>query len=62
MSEELDVAVVGAGPYGLAVAAHLRAVNRDVRVFGETFHFWRTQTPVGMVLPSDRPLLNSVRS
>jgi cation diffusion facilitator CzcD-associated flavoprotein CzcO len=57
MSEQLDVAVVGAGPYGLAAAAHLRAVNRDVRVFGETFHFWRTQTPSGMVLRS--PYLGS---
>jgi thioredoxin reductase len=57
MSEQLDVAVVGAGPYGLAAAAHLRGVNRDVRIFGETFHFWRTQTPARMVLRS--PYLGS---
>ena len=31
-----DVAIVGAGPYGLSTAAHLKAANGlDIRVFGE---------------------------
>ncbi len=51
-TDEIDIAIVGAGPYGLAAAAHLRAARRDVRVFGEVFDFWRTQTPIGMVLRS----------
>lgn len=52
MSIDVEVAVVGAGPYGLATAAHLRAAGRHVRVFGEPLEFWRTQTPVGMWLRS----------
>ncbi len=57
MTDETDIAVIGAGPYGLAAAAHLRAASHEVRVFGETLHFWRTQTPIGMVLRS--PYLGS---
>ena len=48
-----DVAVIGAGPYGLSAAAHLRAVNGlNVRVFGEPMSFWDRQMPVGMLLRS----------
>lgn len=45
-------AVVGAGPYGLAVASHLRAAGVDVRIFGKVMDFWRNQMPVGMKLRS----------
>jgi len=48
-----DVAVIGAGPYGMSVAAHLRAVKGlDVRVFGEPMLFWERKMPVGMLLRS----------
>ena len=48
-----DVAIVGAGPYGLSAAAHLRRANGlDVRVLGEPMSFWRDQMPVGMLLRS----------
>jgi len=47
-----DVAIIGAGPYGLAAAAHLRAVNVSVRVFGEAMSFWRRHMPSGMKLRS----------
>jgi cation diffusion facilitator CzcD-associated flavoprotein CzcO len=51
----VDVAVVGAGPYGLAVAAHLRAVEGvRVHVFGEPMAFWERQMPAGMLLRSPR--------
>jgi FAD-dependent urate hydroxylase len=49
--EQLDVAIVGAGPYGLSVAAHLPEVR--VRVFGEPMHTWRTRMPPDMLLRSD---------
>jgi cation diffusion facilitator CzcD-associated flavoprotein CzcO len=45
------VAIVGAGPYGLSVAAHLPAGR--VRVFGEPMHTWRTRMPPDMLLRSD---------
>jgi lysine/ornithine N-monooxygenase len=51
MAEECDVAVVGAGPYGLAVAAHLRAHETDIRVFGEPMAAW-AEMPRGMLLRS----------
>jgi len=47
-----DVAIIGAGPYGLAAAAHFRAVNVSVRVFGEAMSFWRRNMPTGMKLRS----------
>src|SRR5438046_9961149 len=48
-----DVAIVGAGPYGLSAAAHLRAANGlDVRVFGEPMSFWERHMPKGMLLRS----------
>ena len=48
-----DVAVIGAGPYGLSGATHLRAANGlVVRVFGEPMSFWERHVPAGMLLRS----------
>jgi FAD-dependent urate hydroxylase len=48
-----DVAIIGAGPYGLAAAAHLRTVKGlDVRSFGEPMSFWERNMPIGMLLRS----------
>lgn len=44
------VAVVGAGPYGLAAACHLQAARVRLRVFGETMESWRAHMPDGMLL------------
>ncbi|MFD7816970.1 FAD-dependent oxidoreductase [Streptomyces sp. NPDC059785] len=46
------VAVIGAGPFGLSTAAHLRARGIPVRVFGETMVSWREHMPEGMLLKS----------
>ena len=47
-----DVAVVGAGPYGLSAAVRLRSVDGlGVRVFGEPMSFW-SGMPAGMLLRS----------
>ncbi len=49
-----DVAIVGAGPYGLSAAAHLRTVKGlEVRVFGEPMSFWDQNMPIGMFLRSN---------
>ncbi len=54
-SSTCDVVVLGAGPYGLAVAAHLLVVDGlRVRVFGESMSFWERQMPLGMLLRSPR--------
>ena len=48
-----DIAIVGAGPYGLSAAAHLEAANGvKVRVFGEPMSFWEQHMPRGMFLRS----------
>jgi len=48
------VSILGAGPYGLAVAAHLRAAGIDATVFGEPMSFWSDNMPAGMLLRSPR--------
>ena len=50
--ERCDVAIVGAGPYGLAAAAHLRAADVPIRIFGDPLSFWRGNMPAGMKLRS----------
>ncbi len=47
----VDVAIIGAGPYGLALAAHLRARNVEHRIFGPPMQAWRSMSP-GMHLKS----------
>jgi cation diffusion facilitator CzcD-associated flavoprotein CzcO len=54
LRDACDVAVIGAGPYGLAVAAHLKAAGIPTRVFGEAMSFWRQNMPKGMKLRSSR--------
>lgn len=48
-----DVAVVGAGPYGLSIAAHLRAKGTEFRVFGNPMQTWLNHMPQGMRLKSE---------
>jgi thioredoxin reductase len=53
MTEIVDVAIIGAGPYGLSIAAHLAGRGVDFRIFGNPMHTWRTSMPEGMVLKSE---------
>ena len=48
-----DVVIVGAGPYGLSLAAHLAASDVDVLVFGPSMKTWRDGMPAGMKLKSE---------
>ena len=47
-----QVTVIGAGPYGLATAAHLTAAGIPARVLGEPMEGWRRRMPAGMYLKS----------
>ncbi|MFF3643529.1 NAD(P)-binding domain-containing protein [Streptomyces sp. NPDC002564] len=44
------VVVIGAGPYGLSAAAHLRARGLPVRIFGAPVASWSRRMPAGMLL------------
>ena len=53
MTISTNVAIIGAGPYGLSIAAHLRAHGIEHRIFGSPMLGWRTQMPKGMFLKSE---------
>ena len=53
MSAVLDVAIVGAGPYGLSIAAHLQSHGISTAIFGPPMEIWRQHMPKGMLLKSD---------
>lgn len=52
----MDVAstIVGAGPYGLSIAAYLRAARRPFELFGTPMESWQRFMPEGMLLKSER--------
>ena len=52
MSDDTDVAIVGAGPYGLSLAAHLKGAGVSYRQFGLPMNLWRSYMPAGMFLKS----------
>src|SRR5579872_2469041 len=51
---DLDVLIIGAGPYGLSAGAYLKARGLAVRVYGEAMEFWANKMPAGMLLRSPR--------
>jgi len=53
IAEVCHVAVIGAGPYGLSTAAHLRSRDVPFRIFGSPMHTWRAHMPGGMFLKSE---------
>jgi cation diffusion facilitator CzcD-associated flavoprotein CzcO len=50
-SSSVDVAIVGAGPYGLSLATHLSARRVEHRIFGMPMETW-SKMPPGMCLKS----------
>ncbi|MEV4257873.1 NAD(P)-binding domain-containing protein, partial [Spirillospora sp. NPDC049652] len=48
-----ETVVVGAGPYGLSVAAHLLDAGMDCRIIGTPMRFWHDNMPEGMFLKSE---------
>ena len=57
-TSDTEVVIIGAGPYGLSAAAHLRSAGVDVRVFGRPMQFWAEKMPAGMLLRSPRVASN----
>jgi FAD-dependent urate hydroxylase len=52
MPTHTPAVVIGAGPYGLSVAANLSARGTQPRVFGSVMSSWRRHMPAGMCLKS----------
>lgn len=53
MKEDHHVIIIGAGPYGLSAAAHLRNIpGLQTRIFGQPMSFWEQNMPAGMLLRS----------
>jgi len=53
LNESPEVAIIGAGPYGLSIAAHLRQQGVTFRIFGHPMQTWLTRMPRGMLLKSE---------
>ena len=49
----IDTVIVGSGPYGLSLAAHLRHAGVSFRIFGRPMDSWVSHMPKGMLLKSD---------
>ena len=53
MTAVMDVTLVGAGPYGLSVGAHLAGIaGLDLQILGKPMHSWSHRMPQGMQLKS----------
>ena len=53
MGAIVDTAIIGPGPYGLSVAAHLNKYRIPYRIFGQPMHSWLKMMPKGMCLKSE---------
>ncbi len=49
-SNHTDFLVIGAGPFGLAMAAQAQALGVDHILVGQPMSFWKQHMPAGMVL------------
>ena len=48
-----NIVIIGAGPYGLSIAAHLSARGIEHRIFGGPMANWQHKMPRGMLLKSE---------
>jgi thioredoxin reductase len=53
MVRAIDLAIVGAGPYGLSLGAHVADAGANFKVFGSPMAVWRNHMPSGMFLKSE---------
>lgn len=53
MQSDCKVAIIGAGPNGLSLAAHLKQQGVEFRIFGRAMETWDSRMPKGMLLKSD---------
>ncbi|SFT05353.1 NAD(P)-binding domain-containing protein [Paenibacillus sp. BC26] len=46
----VDLAIIGAGPYGISLAAHAKAAGLSYALLGQPMHFWKEQMPQTMFI------------
>jgi thioredoxin reductase len=56
-----QVAVIGAGPFGLSISAHLSALGVDHVIAGRAMDTWRSHMPDGMLMKSE-PYASTIAS
>src|ERR1039457_3474581 len=49
----VNTTIIGAGPYGLSIAAQFRRRGLPFRIFGRPMDSWLNHMPKGMMLKSD---------
>jgi cation diffusion facilitator CzcD-associated flavoprotein CzcO len=52
MVRDTDFLIIGAGPFGLAMAAYAQHLNIDYLVVGKPMEFWNSNMPTGLILRS----------
>ncbi len=53
MNTHVRLLIIGAGPYGLALAAYAKSCNIDFMIIGKPMEFWKSNMPEGMFLRSE---------
>lgn len=56
-----QVAIIGAGPFGLSISAHLSALGIDHVIAGRPMDTWRSHMPHGMLMKSE-PYASTIAS
>jgi cation diffusion facilitator CzcD-associated flavoprotein CzcO len=56
-----EVCIIGAGPFGLSISAHLSALGTDQLIAGSPMNTWRSHMPVGMLMKSE-PYASTIAS
>jgi cation diffusion facilitator CzcD-associated flavoprotein CzcO len=52
MNRQTNLLIIGAGPFGLAMAAYAQSLNIDCLILGKPMDFWKSNMPEGLLLRS----------